>query len=129
MSESSAAVIAQLKAADRREVGVYLPYYDEKLRKYIPHSISLYKEKNLEGAREIDGGEDIPFVATWSVSSLPADLTHCRVQFDGNADLNYAVTLQNYEFLRYLIEVLQNFGRNRVIDFSQEFYKKLLQVD
>lgn len=127
MSDSSA-LITQLKPADRREVGVYLPYYDEKIRKYLPHSISLYKEKSLEGARKIDGGEDIPFVASWSISSLPADPTHCRVQFSGNADLSYALTLPNYEFIRYLIEVLQNFGRNRILDFSQDFYKKLLHV-
>lgn len=123
---NSAAVIAQLKPAEKREVIVYQPYYDDKSRRYLPLSISLYKEKSLEGARKIDSAEDIPFVATWNVSSLPADLTRCRVQFDGNADLSYEVTMANYEFIRYLIDVLQNFGRTRTIDFSQEFYKRLL---
>ncbi len=126
---NSATVITQLKPAEKREVVVYQPYYDEKLRRYLPLSISLYKQKSLEGGRKIDGGEDIPFVATWNVSSLPADLTRCRVQFDGNADLSYELTLSNYEFIRYLIEVLQTFGRNRIIDFSQDFYKRLLHVD
>ncbi len=123
---NSATVIAQLKPAEKREVIVYQPYYDDKSRRYLPLSISLYKEKSLEGARKIDSAEDIPFVATWNVSSLPADLTRCRVQFDGNADLSYEVTMANYEFIRYLIDVLQNFGRTRTIDFSQEFYKRLL---
>lgn len=123
---NSATVITQLKPAEKREVIVYQPYYDDKSRRYLPLSISLYKEKSIEGARKIDGGEDIPFVATWNVSSLPADITQCRVQFDGNADLSYGVTMSNYEFIRYLIDVLQNFGRNRTIDFSQEFYKRLL---
>ncbi len=121
--------LTQLKPAEKREVGVYLPYYDEKKRKYLPYSISLYKERSLEGARNIDGGEDIPFVATWNVSSLPADLTCCRVQFDGNADFSYEVIMPNYEFIKYLIEVLQNFSRTRTIDFSQEFYKRLLHMD
>ncbi|SKB15363.1 conserved hypothetical protein [Planktothrix sp. PCC 11201] len=121
--------LTQLKAAEKREIGVYLPYYDEKKRKYLPYSISLYKEKSLEGARNIDGGDGIPFVATWNTSSLPADLTRCRVQFDGNADLSYEVILCNHEFIKYLIEVLQNFSRTRTVDFSQEFYKKLLHLD
>lgn len=121
--------LTQLKPAEKRDVGVYLPYYDEKKRKYLPYSISLYKERSLEGARNIDGGEDIPFVATWNVSSLPADLTCCRVQFDGNADFSYEVIMPNYEFIKYLIEVLQNFSRTRTIDFSQEFYKRLLHMD
>ncbi|VXD13134.1 conserved hypothetical protein [Planktothrix serta PCC 8927] len=121
--------LTQLKPAEKREIGVYIPYYDEKKRKYLPYSISLYKEKSLEGARNIDGGDGIPFVATWNVSSLPADLTRCRVQFDGNADLSYEVILCNHEFIKYLIEVLQNFSRTRTIDFSQEFYKRLLHLD
>ncbi len=125
----SAHIITQLKQAEKREVSVYNPYYDDKIRKYLPFSISLYKEKNLEGARKIDGGENIPFVATWNVSSLPSDLTRCRVQFDGNADLSYEVILSNHEFIKFLIEVLQTFGRTRNIDFSQEFYRKLLHLD
>ncbi len=110
--------LTQLKAAEKREIGVYLPYYDEKKRKYLAYSISLF-----------DGGDGIPFVATWNVSSLPADLTRCRVQFDGNADLSYEVILSNHEFIKYLIEVLQNFSRTRTVDFSQDFYKKLLHLD
>lgn len=128
MTDSTVA-LTQLKVADRREYVVYIPYYDEKKRKYLPYSISLYKEKSLEGARNIDGGDGIPFVATWNVSSLPADLTRCRVQFDGNADLSYEVILSNHEFIKYLIEVLQNFSRTRTIDFSQEFYRRLLHLD
>ena len=121
--------LTQLKVADKREYVVYIPYYDEKKRKYLPYSMSLYKEKSLEGTRNIDGGDGIPFVATWNVSSLPADLTRCRVQFDGNADLSYEVILSNHEFIKYLIEVLQNFSRTRTIDFSQEFYRRLLHLD
>lgn len=125
----SAGVLKELKPAEKREVGVYLPYYDEKKRRYLPLSISLYREKSLEGARKIDGGEDIPFVATWSVSTLPADLTRCRVMFDGNADLSYEVIMANYEFVKYLIDIIHNFRLNHTIDFSQEFYKRLLHME
>ena len=125
----SANLITQLKPAEKRDVGLYTPYYDDKMRKYLPFSISLYKEKNLEGARKIDGGEDIPFVATWNVSSLPADLTRCRVQFDGNADLSYEVMLSNHEFIKYLIVILQSFSRTRSIDFCQDFYRRLLHLE
>ncbi|MGB3536463.1 MAG: type IV pilus biogenesis protein EbsA [Microcoleaceae cyanobacterium] len=125
----SANLITQLKPAEKRDIGLYMPYYDDKMRKYLPFSISLYKEKNLEGARKIDGGEDIPFVATWNVSSLPADLTRCRVQFDGNADLSYEVMLSNHEFIKYLIVILQSFSRSRSVDFCQDFYRKLLHLE
>jgi len=37
-----------------------------------------------EGKRKIEASDSIPFVATWNVSNLPADLTRCRMQFDGN---------------------------------------------
>lgn len=123
-------VLTQLKPAEKRDLSLYSPYYkDDKSRKYLPFSISLYKEKSLEGARTIDGGENIPFVATWNVSSLPSDLTRCRVQFDGNADLSYEVILPNHEFIKYLIEVLKVFSRTRSVDFSQEFYRKLLHLE
>lgn len=125
----SAAVLKDLKQADKREVVVYLPYYDEKRRRYLPWSISLYQQKSLEGARKIEGGEDIPFVATWNTSMLPADVTRCRVMFDGTADLSYEVMMANYEFMKYLIQVVYGFKHNHIIDFSQEFYKKLLHME
>ncbi|NES92489.1 type IV pilus biogenesis protein EbsA, partial [Okeania sp. SIO2B9] len=79
--------INQLKPAEKGEVAVYTPYYPDNRRKYLAHAISLYKQKSLEGARDIEGGENIPFVVTWNVSILPADITRCRMQFDGNQEL------------------------------------------
>jgi hypothetical protein len=32
-----------------------------------------------------------------------------RLQFDGNAELSYEVTMANSEFMNYLIEVIMNF--------------------
>lgn len=122
--------IPQLKPADDKEVKVYAPFCQEPRRKFLPHAIALYKLKTLEGARKIDGGEDVPFVASWNISSLPIDLTRCRVLFDGNAELSYEVTMQSSEFVSCLIEVLLTFQRTRtVVDFSKPFYRKLMRMD
>jgi len=121
--------IDQIKPADQRVVGVYLPYYQGGKRNMLPYAISLYQNASLEGERKIEGGESIPFLATWYVSNLPADMTRCRLQFDGNADLNYEVTLANYEFVDFLIDVLMNYRRTHATDFSQAFYRKLLRLD
>ncbi|MDY6936147.1 MAG: hypothetical protein SWY16_00650 [Cyanobacteriota bacterium] len=120
----------QLQPAPNAKVGIYLPYYkSNNQRAALPMVISLYDRGSLEGERKIEGGENIPFVATWSVSSLPADITRCRLQFDGNADLSYEVTMANFEFMNYLIELLIIFKRSRVVDFSRRFYTKLLRYD
>ncbi len=119
----------QLKPADQREVGVYLPYYKDNKKTLLPHAISLYKQKNLEGQRHIEAGESIPFVASWNVSMLPADMTRCRVQFDGNAELSYELMMANHEFVSFLIELLMNYKRSRQVDFPQTFYRKLLRID
>jgi hypothetical protein len=121
--------IPQLKPADEREVKVYTPFCQEPRRKFLPHAIGLYKLKSLEGERKIDGGDDIPFVASWNISSLPIDLTRCRVLFDGNAELSYEVTMQTSEFVNCLIEVLLIFQRTRVVDFHKAFYRKLMRID
>lgn len=121
--------INQLKPAEKGEIAVYTPYYPEKRRKYLGHAISLYKEKSLEGARNIEGGESIPFVVTWNVSLLPADITRCRMQFDDNPELSYEVMMANYEFVDFLIDVLLNYHRTRTIDFAKTFYAKLLRYD
>lgn len=121
--------LEQLKPADQREVGVYLPYYKDSKRNYLPLAISLYKQKNLEGKRQIEGGDSIPFVASWNVSMLPADITRCRVQFDGNAELSYEVMMANNEFMNYLIGLLMEYKRKRFVDFPQAFYRKLLRLD
>lgn len=121
--------LEKLQPANPRDVNVYAPYYQGRKRSALPLAISLYQIGSLEGVRKIEGGESIPFVASWSVSSLPADLTRCRLQFDGNAELSYEVMLANFEFVDFLIEVLFYFKSNRVADFSQSFYRKLLRLE
>jgi hypothetical protein len=121
--------ISDIKPADKVEASVYMPYYSEARRKFLPTAIGLYKEKNLEGARKIDGGEDISFVATWNITSLPSDLTRCRMQFDGNAELSYEVMMQTHEFVNILIDVLLIYHRTRHVDFPKIFYMKLLKLD
>ncbi|MDX2096877.1 MAG: hypothetical protein SFW36_03805 [Leptolyngbyaceae cyanobacterium bins.59] len=121
--------IQELQPADNRDVGVYMPYYQGNKRTMLPLAISLYQKGMLEGQRKIEGGESVPFVVTWSVSKLPADLTRCRMQFDGDAELSYEVMMANFEFVDFLIDVILTFKRARLVDFSQGFYRKLLRVD
>ena len=123
--------IDKLQPAPKEQVGVYVPYYAQANKKQIlPFAISLHKQGALEGQRNIEGGESIPFITTWNVSSLPADLCRCRMQFDGNAELSYEVMMANYEYVDFLIEVIMNFRRNRsVADFPKGFYRKLLHMD
>lgn len=119
----------QLQPASSRDVAVYTPYCQGTRRNLLPLAISLYQQGSLEGRRKIEGGESIPFVASWTVSTLPADLTRCRLQFDGNAELNYEIVMANFEFVNFLIDVLISHKRTRVSDFSQGFYRKLLRLD
>ncbi|MCA1993223.1 MAG: hypothetical protein LDL41_14475 [Coleofasciculus sp. S288] len=119
--------IEKLQPADKGAVSVYMPYYQGTRRQILPFAISLYQQGSLEGQRNIEGGDGIPFVATWLVSKLPAELTRCRLQFDGNAELSYEVLMANSEFINHLIDVIQNFKKWRKTDFSQAFYRKLLR--
>jgi hypothetical protein len=122
--------IDQLQPAPPQHCGVYVPYYPQQGKKQLlPLAISLYQKGSLEGQRKIEGSDSIPFIATWNVSSLPADLCRCRIQFDGNADLSYEVLMANFEFVDFLIDVIMNFRRSRLSDFSQGFYRKLLRQD
>jgi hypothetical protein len=121
--------LEKLQPANPRDVSVYAPYYQGRKRSALPLAISLYQAGNLEGFRNIEGGDSIPFIATWSISSIPADLTRCRMQFDGNAELSYEVIMPNFEFVDFLIEVLFTFKSTRAADFSQSFYRKLLRLE
>lgn len=121
--------LEKLKPASKADAIVYAPYFQGTKRNLLPMAIGLYQQGSLEGERYIEGSESIPFVATWYVSKLPAELTRCRLQFDGNADLNYEIDMQNSEFVNYLVEVLMNFRRSRIVDFSRAFYRKLLRID
>ena len=122
--------LEQLQPAPAPQVGVYAPYYPQAAkRSMLPLAIGLYQKGVLEGQRKIEGGESIPFIATWNVSTLPADLTRCRIQFDGNAELSYELMLANFEFIDFLIDVVMSFRRSRLADFSQTFYRKLLRIE
>ncbi|NEQ31230.1 MAG: hypothetical protein F6K04_09510 [Leptolyngbya sp. SIO4C5] len=121
--------IEEIKPASKQEIGVYMPYYQGTKRQVLPYAISLYKQGNLEGERTIEGGNSVPFIATWNVSMLPADLTHCRMQFDGDAELSYEVTMATFEFVDFLIDVVYSIRRKRPADFAKPFYRKLLRLD
>jgi hypothetical protein len=121
--------IDKLQPAPPQSLAVYTPYYQGNKRQVLPYAISLYKESSLEGERKIEGGKSIPFVATWNVANLPADLTRCQIRFDGNSELSYEVTMANFEFVNFLIELLINYRGTRAVDFSKTFYRKLLRLD
>ncbi len=122
-------VIENLKPAGRGDVVIYMPYYGKNKHNWLPFAISLYKTGSLEGARVVEGGEPIPFVASWYVSKLPSELTRCRLQFNGQAELSYEVTLSNSEFIDYLIDVIMSFKRSHFTDFPGTFYKRLLRFE
>lgn len=121
--------LSTLQPVPNRETAMYLPYYQGSKRDMLPLAMALYQVGNFEGARGIEGNSNIPFVATWNVLALPADLTRCRLQFDGNSELSYEVTLTNFEFIGFLIDVLTNYRRSEVADFPKTFYRKLLKLE
>jgi hypothetical protein len=124
----SSELIEKLEPADREDINLYAPFYPAGTREILPRALSLYKKGYLEGQRQIEGSDSITFVATWAVSRLPLDLTYCRIQFDGQADLSYQVTVQNSELVSYLIDVINAYKRSRLVDFPQTFYRKLLRI-
>jgi len=119
----------EIQPAGKQDVSVYVPYYQGNKRTALPYAISLYKQGNLEGERLIEGGDSIPFVATWNVSTLPADLTRCRMQFDDDADLSYEITMATFEFVDFLFDVIVALRQKRTPDFSKGFYRKLLRLE
>jgi hypothetical protein len=122
--------LEQLQPAPTKDVNIYVPYYrDQQQREMLPLAISLYQQGNFEGQRMIEEKEGIPFIATWNISNLPADLSRCTVQFENNADLSYEITIINFEFIGHLLEVLKSHRRSRIADFSKPFYRKLLGLD
>jgi hypothetical protein len=123
-------LISQLQPADKKDVIVYQPYYpDKNKQKLLPLALALYQLGQVEGARQIEGGEGLSFAATWFVSRLPSELTRCRMQFEGQAELSYEMTVLNSEFMDYLIDLIAVHEETQAIDFPQNFYRKLLRVD
>ncbi|MBV5261671.1 hypothetical protein FLX56_24980 [Synechococcus moorigangaii CMS01] len=120
------AMLDNIQSAGKGEVMVYAPYYPKNKQKTLPKALGLYQMGSIEGKRMIDGGDDIPFVASWYVSKLPSEMTSCRLQFDAQADLSYSVTLPNNQFVDYLIDLLVGFSRDGTIDFPKDFYRELL---
>jgi hypothetical protein len=119
----------KLQPASQQQATVYLPYIQGNKRNLLPYAITLYKTRELEGQRKIEASENIPFVATWNDATLPSDLTVCRIQFDSKSELNYEVMMPSFEFISFLIELMENYKRNKITDFSKTFYRKLLRLD
>jgi hypothetical protein len=121
--------IDQLQPVSQQQATVYLPYIQQTKRNFLPYAISLYQKGFVEGHRKIEGSKNIPFIATWNVATLPSDLTRCRIQFNGNAELSYEVRMASFEFINFLIELMENYKRQKLSDFSTTFYRKLLSIE
>ncbi|WP_107670030.1 type IV pilus biogenesis protein EbsA [Cyanothece sp. BG0011] len=121
--------IEDIQPAPKGQIMIYQPYYHKDKHKILPYAISLYAQGHLEGTRRIEGAKGIPFVASWFVSKLPSEITRCRMQFDGQAELSYEITILNAEFIDYLISVLKIYQEGKIIDFPQGFYRKLLHCE
>lgn len=120
----------KLEPASKADVLVYQPYYPSKEKqKILPLALSLYSQGRLEGKRRIEGAEGVSLAASWYVSKLPSELTRCRVQFEGQAELSYEITILNSEFIDYLIDLIFIFKESKIADFPQAFYRKLLRFD
>lgn len=122
-------LIDLLEPASQEQVLVYQPYYPKDKHSELPYALSLYSQGYVEGTRQIEGGEAIPFVASWHVSQLPAELSRCRLQFDGQAELNYEMTILNAEFIDFLIDAIKISKQSDALDFPQGFYRKLLKYE
>lgn len=120
--------IENLTPIKKEDIIPYNPYYPAAKRNWLPLAISLYQEGRLEGQRPIEGGKAIPFISTWTVSSLPLEQTRCRLQFEGKAELSYEIVLQNNNFVGYLIEVIRIYQKEGIIDFPKGFYWELLKI-
>jgi hypothetical protein len=120
-------ILDLLEPASQDEVLVYQPYYPKDKHSSLPYALSLYNQGFVEGTRQIEGGEAIPFVASWYVSKLPSELSRCRLQFNGQAELSYEMTILNAEFIDYLIDAIKISKKTKILDFPQDFYRKLLK--
>ncbi len=121
--------LQSIQPASKPEASVYLPYYQGKKRNALPYAIGLYKQGNIEGERTVEGTDSVPFLATWSISMLPADITRCQMQFDGDPDLTYEITMPNFEFIDFLISIVVAMNQNKTPDFDKVFYRKLLRIE
>ncbi|MBD2138860.1 hypothetical protein H6F32_15055 [Anabaena sp. FACHB-1237] len=121
----------EIKPVDDLTAKLYLPYMGNKknLLRFLPIAIGLYQQGRVEGCRVIEASESIPFAATWNVSTLPTDITCCRMQFNRDPDLTYEIIMGSSEFINFLIELYDNYRRSHTTDFSKNFYRRLLQVE
>jgi hypothetical protein len=122
-------MVIELKAAAPQEVSIYVPYYREpNKRQALPYAISLYKQGEITGERHIERNPAVSFMAVWRVANLPSDLVLCRVAFEDDADMSYEITLENSEFVGYLIDVVSIIRDKGYVDFPQNFYSKLFRI-
>ena len=116
-----------LEPVGKEDTMVYMPYCPKDKRNLLPLAISLFKKGGVEGERQIEASDNVPFAATWYVSMLPSELTLCQLIFNSQADLSYEMEMSNADLVKYLTELIETFQQSQFVDFSEEFYRKLLK--
>ncbi len=119
----------ELKQASPQEVQIYIPYYREPAKKTaLPYAIGLYKQGELQGERLVENAPPVPFAMTWRPTNLPSDPVLCKVTFEGNPEMTYEVSLQNSEFVSYLIDFVIGHREKQTLDLPSGFYFRLFRM-
>lgn len=120
----------ELREAPAQDIAIYMPYFrDANRRASLRYAITLYKSGELVGERVIEGGANVPFVATWRVANLPNDFTLCKLLFNNQPELSYELQIVNEKFIDHLIDVVNLFQDKQEVDFPRIFYSKLFMIN
>jgi hypothetical protein len=122
----------ELKTASMQDIGMYGIYFSKQpanKKDNLPYGIALFQHGELQGERQIENSQPIPFQASWKPNSLPEAPVVCRVTFDNDADMIYELAIAKTTFfIGYLIDVVVLYKNKKVIDFPQEFYFELFRI-
>ncbi|MDX1976767.1 MAG: hypothetical protein SFT94_03755 [Pseudanabaenaceae cyanobacterium bins.68] len=123
----------ELKTASTQDLGVYNIYFRKhppERQKNLAYGIALYQGGELQGERQVENSQPIPFQATWKPSSFPEVPVVCRVSFNDDADLLYSLEFNKaIDFIASLTDVTTQYMEKNVVDFPQDFYFKLFRLN
>ena len=93
---------------------------------HLKEAMAMFCQGELVGARQMEGGQPIPFSLRWQPGQLPGDPCPCTLAIDSIPGACYRFSVPSYQAVLWLLEV----GRSgaQTTDMPQTFWTRLFSA-
>ena len=111
----------------QKQVSLFRPYCAAAPgSNHLREAMAMFCQGQLMGARQMEGGQPIPFSLQWQPGQLPADPCPCTLAITPIPGACYRFSVPSYQAVLWLLEVCRSGAA--ATDMPQTFWNQLFSA-